>query len=78
MFRMRQRSTSLLISIMLSKGRIRLYIYSIVGNADGGKMMSEKEFEEFKNNVREARKNRLYVSFRNTEGTDCRTIGPAS
>jgi hypothetical protein len=40
--------------------------------------MSEKEFEEFKNNVREARKNRLYVSFRNTEGQDCRVIGPSS
>jgi hypothetical protein len=36
-----------------------------VGNADGGKMMNEQEFEEFKNNVREARKNRLYVSWRN-------------
>ena len=51
---------------------------SIVGNADGGKMMSEKEFEEFKNNVKEARKNRLYVCWRNAEGMDCRTIGPAS
>lgn len=40
--------------------------YSIVGNADGGKIMNEQEFEEFKNNVREARKNRLYVSFRNS------------
>ena len=40
---------------------ITLVLYSIVGNADGGKMMNEKEFEEFKKNVREARKNRLYV-----------------
>lgn len=40
--------------------------YNIVGNADGGKIMNEREFEEFKNNVREARKNRLYVSFRNS------------
>jgi len=32
---------------------------SIVGNADNGKMMNEQEFEEFKNEVREARKNRL-------------------
>ncbi len=51
----------------------------IVGNADGGKIMSEKEFEEYKNKVREARKNRLYVNWRNlTNGQDCRTIGPAS
>jgi hypothetical protein len=31
-------------------------------------MMSEKEFEEFKQNIREARKNRLYVTFRNADG----------
>ena len=37
----------------------------IVGHADGGKMMSEKEFEEYKQQVREARKNRLYVNWRN-------------
>ena len=50
----------------------------IVGNADGGKMMSEKEFEEFKESVREARKNRLYVKYRNADGVDCKSIGPAS
>jgi hypothetical protein len=43
-------------------------VNSIVGNADGGKMMSEKEFEEFKNNIREARKNRLYATWRNING----------
>ena len=50
----------------------------IVGNADGGKMMNEKEFEEFKLNVKEARKNRLYVKYRNADGVDCKSIGPAS
>ena len=50
----------------------------IVGNADGGKMLSEKEFEEFKQNVKEARKNRLYVKYRNADGVDCKSIGPAS
>ena len=50
-----------------------------MGNDDGGKMMSEKEFEEYKERVREARKNRLYVNWRNqNSGQDCRTIGPAS
>ena len=52
--------------------------HRIVGNADGGKMMSEQEFEEYKQNVRGARKNRLYVYWRNRDGLDCRTIGPAS
>ena len=43
------------------------------------KMMSEKEFEEYKSSVREARKNRLYVNWRNMNtGKDCRVIGPAS
>ena len=41
-------------------------------------MMSEEEFEEFKNNVREARKNRLYCTWRNVDGVDCKNIGPAS
>ena len=51
---------------------------NIVGNDDGGKMMSEKEFEEYKQKVKESRKNRLYVKFRNAEGIDCKSIGPAS
>ena len=39
----------------------------IVGGADGGKMMSEAEFEAYKNKVRETRKHRLYVHWRNME-----------
>lgn len=50
----------------------------IVGNADGGQMMSEEEFEAYKAQVREARKNRLYVTWRNADGVDCKNIGPAS
>ena len=38
---------------------------NIVGNADGGNMMSEEEFAAYKDQVREARKNRLYVVWRN-------------
>ena len=42
-------------------------------------MMSEAEFEAYKMKVREARKNRLYVNWRNMEtGADCKAIGPAS
>ena len=52
---------------------------NIVGKADGGKMMSEAEFEAYKAQVREARANRLYVNWRNlNSGQDCRVIGPAS
>lgn len=51
---------------------------NIVGDRDGGKMMSEKEYEEFKDKVREVRKNKLYVSWRNTSGRDCKAIGQES
>lgn len=51
----------------------------IVGNADGGKMMSEKEFEAYKKKVSKARQNRLYVYWRNTKtGKDCKAVGPSS
>ena len=50
----------------------------IVGNDDGGKMMSEEEFAAYKDKVREARKNRLYVTWRNSDGVDCKNMGPAS
>ena len=50
----------------------------IVGNADGGNTLTDKEYEEFKQNVKEARKNRLYVKYRNADGVDCKSIGPAS
>lgn len=53
-------------------------MFRIVGNADGGKLMSEKEYEEFKKNIREAWRNRLYVSWRNIEESDCKMIGPSS
>lgn len=52
--------------------------FSIVGNADGGKMMSEKEFAAYKVSIREARENRLYVAWRNAEGVDCKAVGPSS
>lgn len=50
----------------------------IVGVDDGGKMMSEKEFEAYKKKVAEARKNHLYVYWVNTKGVDCKAIGPES
>jgi len=40
--------------------------------------MSEAEFEAYKNKVRKARENRLYVSWRNSKGADCKMIGPSS
>lgn len=51
---------------------------NIVGHDDGGQLMSEAEFEAYKASVREKRKNRLYVNWRNADGVDCKSIGPAS
>lgn len=50
----------------------------IVGVDDGGKMFSEKEFEEYKKKVSNARKNHLYVYWTNGKGVDCKAIGPES
>lgn len=50
----------------------------IVGVDDGGKMFSEKEFEEYKKKVANSRKNHLYVYWTNTKGNDCKAIGPES
>ena len=51
---------------------------NIVGDQDGGKLMSDKEYEEFKQKVKESRKNKLYVSWRNINGRDCKMIGQSS
>jgi hypothetical protein len=51
----------------------------IVGNADGGKLLSEAEFAAFKARAIEARKNRIYVCWRNINSDiDCKNIGPES
>jgi hypothetical protein len=51
---------------------------NIVGEDDGGKIMSDKEFEEYKKKVSEARKNHLYVYWVNGKGYECKAIGPES
>jgi len=40
--------------------------------------MSEEEFEEYKEKVKSARKNHLYVTWRNSKGNECKMIGPSS
>lgn len=51
---------------------------NIVGTDDGGKLMSEEEFENYKKNVAEKRKNHLYVYWVNADGFECKAIGPES
>ena len=49
----------------------------IVGNDDNGKLFTPQEYEEYKRKVLPQRlKNRLYVSWTNPTGMDCKLIGP--
>ncbi len=51
----------------------------IVGDTDGGVLLSEEEFLKRKKAHDEARKHRAYVSWRNNHtGMDCKLIGPQS
>jgi hypothetical protein len=51
----------------------------IVGDADGGKLLSEEEYAAFKANAIAHRANRIYVSWRCLKsGIDCRMVGPTS
>jgi len=63
-----------------SKNQLDIQAYldyvNIVGADDNGKLMSEKEFEEYKKNVADKRKNRLYVFWVNSKGFECKAIGP--
>ena len=52
--------------------------YAIVGDDDGGKMMSDAEFEAYKKKVAAARANHLYVFYTNSKGLECKAIGPSS
>lgn len=55
-----------------------LNYYAIVGDDDGGKMMTDAEFEAYKKKVAGARANHLYVFFVNSKGLECKAIGPSS
>ena len=52
--------------------------YNIVGDDDGGKMMTEQEFEAYKKKVASTRANHLYVYYTNAKGEECKAIGPSS
>lgn len=49
-----------------------------MGETDGGKMLSEQEFERLKIKALKAKQNELHVYFRNSDGIDCRVVGPQS
>ena len=51
----------------------------IVGEDDGGKLLSEEEYAKYRERAIIARKNRIYVNYRcMSTGMDCKVIGPQS
>jgi len=59
---------------------VQAYInyYNTVGNADDGKPFTEKQYEEFKTDLKKNAKNRLYTTWRSNKGVDCKNIGPSA
>lgn len=49
----------------------------IVGEDDGGRLFTPEEYENYKKKVLPQRlKNRLFISWTNPDGLDCKLIGP--
>ena len=63
-----------------NKADIQAYLdyINIVGNDDNGKLMSEKEYENYKKNMKNVKKEHFYVYWINSTGFECKTIGPES
>ena len=63
-----------------NKADIQAYLdyINIVGNDDNGKLMSEKEFEDYKKNLKNKKRDHLYVYWINSIGFECKVIGPES
>ncbi len=45
---------------------------NLVGDHEGGQMMNEQEYEAFKKRLIEKSKHRLYCSWRNNRGMECK------
>ena len=63
-----------------NKADIQAYLdyINIVGNDDNGKLMSEKEFENYKKNIKNQKREHYYVYWINSTGFECKVIGPES
>ncbi|KAI3385864.1 hypothetical protein SNEBB_006474 [Seison nebaliae] len=48
----------------------------IVGDDDNGKLFTPEEFEAYKQQHKDRALNRLYVSWTNSKGMDCKLVGP--
>ena len=63
-----------------NKADIQAYLdyINIVGNDDNGKLMSEKEYENYKKNIKNQKREHYYVYWINSTGFECKVIGPES
>ena len=50
----------------------------LVGESDGGELLSDEAYAELRRLAAAAAPNRLFVSWRNSAGTDCYMVGPDS
>jgi len=63
-----------------AQAHIQAYIEykNIVGDTDNGKLLSEEEYAKRKRKALEDQKNRVYVTWLNENGLECRAVGPSS
>ena len=50
----------------------------VVGGADGGVLLTDEEYAAFRQSALERSERRLYVTWRNASGLDCKCVGPAT
>eukprot|EP01083_Nonionella_stella_P315425 1139333_1 len=63
-----------------AQAHIQAYIEykNIVGDTDGGKLLSEKEYAKRKKKALRDQMNRMYVTWLNEDNLECRAVGPSS
>jgi hypothetical protein len=50
----------------------------VVGGEDGGVIFTDEEYASFRRAALERTQRRLYVTWRNGSGMDCKAVGPAT
>ena len=62
-----------------AQNHVQAYLdYVAITGDTSDNVMTEKEFDEFKKNMRTNAKNRLYVNWVSPDGLECKAIGPSS
>lgn len=62
-----------------SQKHVQAYLeYVNITGDTGDKLMSEKEYEDFKKNMKNSAQHRLYTYWVNSQGLECKVIGPST